>query len=634
MTIRLKLLAACLGFALISVALGLFGRVQDGEMADLALNIYDNAFTGIDYAHQAHSGFIRFAAAHAGPATLDEAARAQIGKIIDRVDVTIERASTPKARDAGKAVRAKLVALQAGPIEPAAAITELDTDLGKLVQRYATDGFAYRERADQLVERNDRALLAGIGVAVMLAFGVAIFLERTIVPPVRRAAVIANAVAEGRLDIEIRAKGRSETARLLTALGRMQTALAENLERIQTQTEIANRTADEERQRKQVLETLSRDFSVATSGQLRSVAKAATTLETTAGSLSERSEQTTAVTRIAGESNMVASENARLVAAATEKLVASSGGIVVQVDSTTDITRQAVDASQRAMAMVNELAQVAGGVGQVVEFINAIAAQTNLLALNATIEAARAGAAGKGFAVVAAEVKSLASQTAKATDDIAARIQAVQNAAEQVGGMIREISTVIGEIDDNSSAIAAAVAEQTAATGVISRSVHVATDHIQGVGRNIETVIETTAVAAAASAEVLAAAAQLSREAEQLRQEVESFLNAMVQTSDDRRLVSRINVDQAVIVEFPGARPNRTNDRVAARLLNISSGGAAIEIEAAAEIGDQIHIEGIGASTVKGRIVETSAGRMRVQFLFDADTQKNIEQAIGRLEAA
>jgi signal transduction histidine kinase/DNA-binding response OmpR family regulator len=237
MTIRLKLLAACFGFALITVALGLFGRAQDGKMADLALTIYDKTFTGIDNARQVQTSFLRFANAHVAPAAaLDEPSRAQIGKIIDRLDVTIERASTPRARDAGTAVRAKLVALANGTADPATAIPDIDADLGRLAQRYSTDGFVYRERADQLVEQNERALLIGIGIAVALALLVAIVLERTIVPPVKRAARVADAIAEGRLDNEIEAKGRSETSRLLAALGRMQAALAESMQRIQAQT--------------------------------------------------------------------------------------------------------------------------------------------------------------------------------------------------------------------------------------------------------------------------------------------------------------------------------------------------------------------------------------------------------------
>ena len=254
MTIRFKLLAACLCFALITAALGLFGRAQDGKMADLALTIYDKTFTGIDNARQVQTNFLRFATAHAVPAAaLDEPSRVQLGKIIDRLDVTIERASTPRARDAGKAVRAKLVALADGTADPATAIAEIDVDLGKLALRYSTDGFVYRERADQLVEQNDRALLIGIGIAVGLALLVAILLERTIVPPVKHAARVADAIADGRLDNEIDAKGRSETSRLLMALARMQAALADSLQRIQTQTAerivLAHARADAEAQR-------------------------------------------------------------------------------------------------------------------------------------------------------------------------------------------------------------------------------------------------------------------------------------------------------------------------------------------------------------------------------------------------
>ena len=633
MTIRLKLLAACLVFALITVVLGLFGRAQESRIADLALTIYDSAFTGVDNAHQVHTSFLRFAIAHEVPgAALDAPSRAQIGKIVDRLDVTIERASTPKARDAGKAVRAKLVALAGGTGDPAVAIKDIDADLGRLAQRYSTDGFVYRERADELVEQNDRALLIGICIAVTLALLVAILLERTIVPPVKRAARVADAIAEGRLDNEIATRGRSETSRLLAALGRMQAALAESMQRIQAQTATAERMTETERERKQAFETLTGDFNIAIGGQLRSVAAAASELQAMASGLSEHADRNTVVTGAARASTMVAAENARLVAAATEQLVVSSSEIADQFEGTTAVNRQAVEASRQAIALVSGLTEAVGEVNQVVSFINGIAAQTNLLALNATIEAARAGTAGKGFAVVATEVKALANQTARATEDIAARIQAVQNSAAQVGEIIRSVSQVIGKIDESSSAITATVTAQGAATGEISLSVHSATNHVQDVGRNVETVVETTEHMAAASAHLLGAASDLACEAEELRSEVEGFLAAMARNSE-RSVAPCFAIDQAVVVELPGRRRDGGVGRIAARLVELSMGGAALHIDASAAVGDEVRIEGIAASVVRGRIVEVAAGRMRVQFRLDTATERQIGQAISLLAA-
>ena len=174
--------------------------------------------------------------------------------------------------------------------------------------------------------------------------------------------------------------------------------------------------------------------------------------------------------------------------------------------------------------MVQTLAQAVGKIGEVVDLINDIASQTNLLALNATIEAARAGDAGKGFAVVANEVKSLATQTAKATVEIGDQVKAVQDETSNAVGAIKEISNTIDNLRQISSAIAAAVEEQGSATQEIARNVQQAATGTQDVSANITGVTEAATTTGAAAQQVLASAGDLAKNSEQLHYEVTNFL--------------------------------------------------------------------------------------------------------------
>ena len=181
--------------------------------------------------------------------------------------------------------------------------------------------------------------------------------------------------------------------------------------------------------------------------------------------------------------------------------------------------------ARRTDATVRALAEGAQRIGQVVELISNIAGQTNLLALNATIEAARAGDAGKGFAVVASEVKSLAGQTAKATEEISAQITQLQTSTREAVEAIKGITTVIEEVSTIATAIASAVEEQGAATAEIARNVQQTAGSTQLVTTNIAGVSQGAASTGAAADQVLSAAGDLSRQAESLSAEVSGFVS-------------------------------------------------------------------------------------------------------------
>jgi methyl-accepting chemotaxis protein len=208
-------------------------------------------------------------------------------------------------------------------------------------------------------------------------------------------------------------------------------------------------------------------------------------------------------------------------------MTSSVNEISRQVQESARIAGDAVKQAQETDQRINALSHAAGRIGDVVKLITAIAEQTNLLALNATIEAARAGEAGRGFAVVASEVKQLASQTAKATDEISTQIAGMQTATQESVAAIKEIGDTIGRISQIASTIAAAVEEQGAATQEIARNVGEAAKGTQQVAANITDVNRGAGETGSASSQVLSSAQSLSGESNQLKLEVERFLSTV-----------------------------------------------------------------------------------------------------------
>lgn len=269
------------------------------------------------------------------------------------------------------------------------------------------------------------------------------------------------------------------------------------------------------------------EFESTVRSALDNLAQSANSMQSTAQSMSNTADQSNALVNAVASAAEETSVNVQTVSAGTEQLSSSIQEISRQVVTSAEIAKKAVDEAGATDATVQSLADGASRISVVVDLIQTIASQTNLLALNATIEAARAGEAGRGFAVVASEVKSLASQTAKATDEIRTQIASMQEATTSAVGAIQGIGRIIGEINDVTTTIAAAVEEQGAATREIARNIQHAAGGTSEVSSNIVGVSTASAEAGAAAGEVLSASDALRREADLLRGEIDAFLNDM-----------------------------------------------------------------------------------------------------------
>ncbi len=361
-------------------------------------------------------------------------------------------------------------------------------------------------------------LVGGLAIAGVIA----LLTSRSIVPPIRQMTGTMNKLAAGDLTVAVPGVGRTdEIGDMAGAVQIFKDSMIET-ERLR-----AEQSAMEERaakERKAAMHKLADEFQSAVGEIVETVSSASTELEAAAGTLTKTAETTQKLSGMVAAASEQASANVQSVASATEEMTSSVTEIARQVQESSRIASEAVKQAEKTDARIGELSQAAARIGDVVKLITAIAEQTNLLALNATIEAARAGEAGKGFAVVAQEVKALAAQTAKATDEIGTQIHGMQSATEDSVAAIKEIGSTIGRISEIASTIAAAVEEQGAATQEIARNVGEAAKGTAQVASNIVDVNNGAGETGSASTQVFASAQSLSSESNHLKIEVEKFL--------------------------------------------------------------------------------------------------------------
>ncbi|KAF0221659.1 MAG: Methyl-accepting chemotaxis [Rhodospirillaceae bacterium] len=357
------------------------------------------------------------------------------------------------------------------------------------------------------------ALLVGIAAAWIIGTGIA--------RPLTAMNAAMDKLAHGDLQTIIpAATGRDEIAAMAQALAVFK---SNGLERQRLEQQ-AKAETEQRLARQRRVEQLTAGFDAKAAELVRAVAGASGTLSDTASGMSAAADQTSGQATAVAAASTQAATNVETVAAAAEELAASITEISRQVAHSNAISRRAAEEAVRTDGEVRHLSDAASRISEVVSLINDIASQTNLLALNATIEAARAGDAGKGFAVVAGEVKSLANQTTRATEEIGTQISAVQEQTRAVVSAIKSIGQVIEEVSQIAGSIAAAVEQQAAATAEIARNVEQAAAGTAEVNATISGVQQAAADTGQAAGTVLNSARQLSVQAESLRQTVDTFL--------------------------------------------------------------------------------------------------------------
>jgi methyl-accepting chemotaxis protein len=370
------------------------------------------------------------------------------------------------------------------------------------------------------------AILWSISGLVFLIIGGGIFaVGLGVIRPMTRMTGVMTRLAGGELDTEIPSLNRGDE---VGAMARAVQVFRDNALRVEAmESEQAGLKQKAEQERKLAMNSVADGFEQTIGKIVEAVSSASSEIVLAAGSLTETAETTHQLTAMAAAASDRSSANVQSAAAASEEMASSVTEIGRQVQQSEKITNAAVRQAEQTNARISELSQSAGRIGEVVKLIAAVAEQTNLLALNATIEAARAGEAGRGFAVVASEVKALAAQTAKATEEIGSQITQMQSATQQSVSAIKEIGATIGQISEISTAIASAVQQQGTATQEIARNVQLAAQGTVQVGESIADVGRGAANTGAAAEQVHGFARSLSNEGSNLKLEVGKFLTTV-----------------------------------------------------------------------------------------------------------
>jgi methyl-accepting chemotaxis protein len=530
MSIRPKILIGCFVLGLLTLGVGASGLLSQRAVGALATRIYDQAFMSMSYLRAAQNSLIaaELDLHRRGSSPGSDAVNAKLATILDDLAVARDQAMSPAGRAAVEALREQVSSLKTGP-EPSGAVDlaaydQVALEFEKAVDIFAGDGFRYRREVEQLVGASvDRTLLHIAGAAV-IAMGMGLVFSSRIVNPLLRLTAAMTTLARGDLDVAV------ADARLKDEIGAMARALL-----VFKNNELAARRLAVERgldqgaqlaQARHVAE-LCAAHETSVADLLEALDRAAAEMHATSEDLIATVARTAGLATGAAAAAYQASGSVRTVAASVVQVSRSAIDTHAKAVRSAEIAGRATEEAKRADQIVQDLSTNASHISDVVRIISAIANQTNLLALNATIEAARAGEAGRGFAVVASEVKALAAQTARATNDIAVQIEAMQAGTGDVVAAIATVGATVTELRGISQSVSLTMDQQSVATRVIAESTQQVSAGTSEIACNVDGVSSGVEVSRAAASRVLSASMDVSRQATVLREQVSGFLQSV-----------------------------------------------------------------------------------------------------------